>query len=80
MLDLGSQYESSIYPYMEHFESMVPFFSSVTNEIITSPKALNNEYWRRNLQSPVLFAGAIRQFLQMKGRAKSFSRLGLIVL
>lgn len=42
---------------------MLPVFSSVTGEIVTYPQKLNSAYWRSNLESTVLFAGAIKSII-----------------
>ncbi|GBF65175.1 highly reducing polyketide synthase [Trichophyton mentagrophytes] len=61
---IGAQYELSISPFIRHEEKMLPLFSTVTSKTITQPQDLNAAYWRSNLESPVLFSGAIQSVLQ----------------
>ncbi|KAL3496347.1 hypothetical protein BJX62DRAFT_251184 [Aspergillus germanicus] len=59
MSEIGPQYEQSIVSFIEHNESMLPLFSS-----------LSASYWRRNLESPVLFSSAAKSILaKLKNRA-----------
>ncbi|EFE33181.1 uncharacterized protein ARB_07933 [Trichophyton benhamiae CBS 112371] len=64
MRAIGAQYELSISPFIRHEEKMLPLFSTVTSKTITQPQDLNAAYWRSNLESPVLFSGAIQSILQ----------------
>ncbi|GMG49370.1 unnamed protein product [Aspergillus oryzae var. brunneus] len=41
-------------------ERMLPMHSSVTGKSILCPQELGASYWRRNLESPVLFSDAVR--------------------
>ncbi|KIA75812.1 hypothetical protein HK57_00426 [Aspergillus ustus] len=68
MKNIGSEYESCIanYTELDGQRDMIPFSSTVTGSIITDPRQLNASYWRRNLESPVLFVEAV-QNLPMKG-------------
>ncbi|KAE8391132.1 putative polyketide synthase [Aspergillus alliaceus] len=80
MLTLGQAYEEDIRPHVKRYESMRPMFSSVTGVAITDPKELDAAYWRRNLESPVLFHTAIQDILSSQpGRQnipKAFIELG----
>ncbi|KAF6820847.1 PKSN polyketide synthase for alternapyrone biosynthesis protein [Colletotrichum plurivorum] len=46
-----------------HDEFRVPMFSSVTEEVLSSPKQLHAAYWVKNMVSPVLFKGAVQTLL-----------------
>ena len=72
----GSTYERLIMPFMSYSSAMVPFYSTVTEGAITDPSALDAAYWRRNLQSPVLFNGAVKALLQEIHGAKLFVEIG----
>ena len=72
----GSTYERLIIPFMSHSSAMVPLFSTVTEGAISDPSALDAAYWRRNLQSPVLFNGAVKALLQEIHGAKLFVEIG----
>jgi acyl transferase domain-containing protein len=76
MLGPGKIYETQISSHIETEKEMLPFFSSVTSETITDPSQLGASYWRRNLQSPVLFNGAIRSILDGSKISHSFVEIG----
>ncbi|EZF22032.1 hypothetical protein H112_05022 [Trichophyton rubrum D6] len=64
MQAIGARYELSISPFIRHQEKMLPLFSTVTSKTITQSQDLNAAYWRSNLESPVLFSGAVQSVLQ----------------
>lgn len=41
----------------------IPFFSSVTGQVITDPAQLGASYWRSNMELPVLFLSAVNSAL-----------------
>ena len=43
---------------------MLPMLPSVTTAMVTGPRELGAAYWRRNLESPVLFADAVSNLLK----------------
>lgn len=55
---------------------MLPVFSSVTGEIIRCPQTLNSAYWRSNLESTVLFAGAIKSIIKKTKGTHVFLEIG----
>ncbi|PYI03858.1 putative polyketide synthase [Aspergillus sclerotiicarbonarius CBS 121057] len=63
MRALGPAYEASVSRHLESNHQMLPMFSSVTTEIMVNPQELDAAYWRRNLESPVLFADAVSKLL-----------------
>ncbi|KAL3478889.1 hypothetical protein BJX99DRAFT_268945 [Aspergillus californicus] len=75
MSDIGPQYEASIAELIEHKQEMLPLFSSVTTTTITEPSELDAAYWRRNLESPVLFAPAMQGLLK-KFKNNTFIEIG----
>ncbi|KAJ0414376.1 hypothetical protein BJY00DRAFT_321073 [Aspergillus carlsbadensis] len=64
MTRIGAQYEDSIVPHVRHTKQMRPMFSSLTGDTIADPAQLDAAYWRRNLESPVLFSRAVQSALQ----------------
>ncbi|KAI1173654.1 hypothetical protein F4777DRAFT_589726 [Nemania sp. FL0916] len=69
MVDLGEEY----YRVMKDagvvgFQPLIPFFSSVKGEILTSEAPSDDlfgpRYWQLNLESPVLFSSAVSSLLQ----------------
>ncbi|KAH7378435.1 hypothetical protein DE146DRAFT_749699 [Phaeosphaeria sp. MPI-PUGE-AT-0046c] len=56
--------------------SKVPFFSSVTESIITDAHVLNESYWVKNLISPVKFTGAIGNIVDTINAPKVFLEIG----
>ncbi|KAF5862098.1 hypothetical protein ETB97_012163 [Aspergillus alliaceus] len=77
MAHIGALYEQQIAPYidLDHRANMIPFISSVSCRAVTNPRELDAGYWRRNLESPVLFAGAVRSILE-KDTAQVFVEIG----
>ncbi|KAJ6082548.1 hypothetical protein N7499_007422 [Penicillium canescens] len=72
----GSIYERFITPIMSHGSRMTPLYSTVTGGVITDPSALDAAYWRKNLQSTVLFNGAMNVLIESTQRAKIFVEIG----
>ncbi|KAE8333423.1 putative polyketide synthase [Aspergillus sergii] len=66
MAAVGPIYEKSISNHLHLHQQMLPMFSSVGTQIITDPQILNAVYWRRNLESAVLFSDAISSLLTEK--------------
>ncbi|OJJ95089.1 hypothetical protein ASPACDRAFT_55425 [Aspergillus aculeatus ATCC 16872] len=77
MLRCGRFYEALIAPHMEHPSThMLPLASSVTCSIIEDPVELGSSYWRRNLESPVEFQGAIEAILKKEPRSQVTLEVG----
>ncbi|KAF5855558.1 hypothetical protein ETB97_008996 [Aspergillus alliaceus] len=77
MEDIGPVYESYISPHLETNETMIPMYSTVTNTMITQPSKLNAQYWRRNLESPVLFYPALQTIFRNKEEGnRAFLEIG----
>ncbi|KAK1139769.1 Type I Iterative Polyketide synthase (PKS) [Aspergillus melleus] len=64
MVDLGHIYEASIRPHISTTTatSGIPMYSTVTGQALHLTD-LDAAYWRRNLESPVLFASAVGNLL-----------------
>ncbi|KAI9375916.1 hypothetical protein BJX61DRAFT_539371 [Aspergillus egyptiacus] len=61
---IAADYETSLQGLSARDSSwMVPLFSTVTGAEITDPAELDRTYWRRNLESPVLFSTAAKAIL-----------------
>ena len=58
MVDIGARYEALIGKILRPKEATIPFFSTVTGNLLRE-STLDAAYWRRNLESPVLFRTAI---------------------
>lgn len=74
----AQNYESMIKPLLpETSATMKPLFSTTLGEEISDPRLLDSTYWRRNLESPVLFSIAVQQLLQKDGnRDRIFLEVG----
>ncbi|KAH8424223.1 uncharacterized protein LDX57_001981 [Aspergillus melleus] len=57
-------------------KSMIPMVSTVTNETISDPGLLDSSYWRKNVESPVLFNTALQKILGGDGKAKVLLEIG----
>ncbi|KAH8800666.1 putative polyketide synthase [Xylogone sp. PMI_703] len=65
MNEIGDEYElliRNIHPTKTQLD--VPFYSTVTGGLITDPATFQASYWRRNLESPVLFHTTMQSALQ----------------
>ncbi|KAL5339755.1 putative polyketide synthase [Aspergillus crustosus] len=73
MSQIGSHYESLMEPLIERQNEgpMIPMFSTVDKKVIRDPDDLNADYWRRNLESPVLFASAVQRIVENKDEPSS---------
>ena len=60
----GDAYETSIKDVQASGQPAIPFYSSVTGKIIIDSHSFNKKYWRRNLESPVLFHSAINSLIK----------------
>ncbi|GLA78477.1 type I Iterative Polyketide synthase (PKS) [Aspergillus tubingensis] len=61
MASVGAEYEElSRHHLVSHPEEMTPMYSTVTGTVITKPSELDAAYWRRSLESPVLFSSAFQ--------------------
>lgn len=70
MQDVADDYEASLQGLASRGgSSIIPFFSSVTGTRIIDPSELDVKYWRRNLESPVLFLSATSAILDQEETA-----------
>ena len=63
MQKVGGLYERLLPPSMGGEGRMFPMHSTVLGETISDPETLDATYWRRNLESPILFSRAIHECL-----------------
>ena len=59
MKEIGQVYQSLLGAHISSKRPEVPFYSSVTGAVISSSGKLDSDYWRQNLESPVLFNTAV---------------------
>ncbi|KAJ5808325.1 hypothetical protein N7474_009594 [Penicillium riverlandense] len=76
MKTCGTAFESLLSPILCQNRSMVPLYSTTTGTKISDPQLLNASYWRRNLESPVLFNGAVQSLLSVCKEQKLFIEIG----
>ncbi|KAF4767156.1 hypothetical protein HAV15_009313 [Penicillium sp. str.  len=77
MMDAGVFFESTIASHIAHCDTMLPLYSTVTGTMITDPNQLDATYWRRSLESPVLFSAAVQTLVdQQKDRTTVFVEIG----
>ena len=63
MKEYGPSYEKHLKPFVQSVDPTTTFYSSVTGKQLTGDGALDGHYWRRNMESPVLFNTALRSAL-----------------
>ncbi|KFZ00474.1 hypothetical protein V500_01052 [Pseudogymnoascus sp. VKM F-4518 (FW-2643)] len=64
MREVGDKYEEMVKPHLSSTAgTAVPFYSSVTGQLITPTTLQDPAYWRSNLESPVLFSSAVKALL-----------------
>ena len=64
MAEIGVRYHSSIEYRVNEKVPTKLFFSSVTGSLLDKSTSLGSKYWRRNMESPVLFRTAFSSILQ----------------
>jgi len=55
MKEVGAEYESLLAPHVKSFCPKVSFYSTVLEKVVNEENVLDASYWRKNLESPVLF-------------------------
>lgn len=77
MADIGEQYRAAIAPRITAKPPNTLFFSSVTGHLLDDTSTLDAHYWQENLESPVLFQGAVSGILQhFSGEDSVFVEVG----
>ncbi|GKZ50416.1 hypothetical protein AbraIFM66951_003552 [Aspergillus brasiliensis] len=75
MAQVGGLFESLL-SEISFNKSMTPLVSTVTNETISDPCALTASYWRKNVESPVLFNTALNKILNDGDKAMALVEIG----
>ncbi len=76
MQEVGGAYQALLEGHIYTKHLVVPFFSSVTGKSEADSKKLDPSYWRRNLESPVLFYSAIQAILCELSQDNIFVEIG----
>ena len=76
MQEIGENYQNLIKPHIISRRPTLPFFSSVTGKNAMDSEDLGASYWRRNLESPVLFYSAVRSILENQPTDVLFLEIG----
>ncbi|GFF99742.1 nonribosomal peptide synthetase 14 [Aspergillus udagawae] len=77
MRPAGAFFESQVAPFLNHNDSMLPMYSTVTGKLVSDPAALDAGHWRKNLELPVLFSTAVDGALaESPERRKIFLEIG----
>ena len=59
MVEIGEDYHSLIEPGLKDKQPTSLIFSSINGKLLNSSDRLDSRYWQKNLESPVLFNGAV---------------------
>ncbi|THV54035.1 hypothetical protein BGAL_0036g00340 [Botrytis galanthina] len=76
MLDLGEEYQALLEPHISSSAPNVPFYSTVLNEVVSQKGGLDASYWRKNLESPVLFNTTMENLLSKSSSSNLFLEIG----
>ncbi|KAJ4346503.1 uncharacterized protein N0V89_010432 [Didymosphaeria variabile] len=77
MAEFGEQYESLMEPHVHSDAPTAKFHSSVHGKVVADAGRLNADYWRANMEKPVLFYTAINSILSStQGEPNIFLELG----
>lgn len=72
----GAFYEKMISQHIKHNACMIPFHSTVTPGAILEPSELDAHYWRKGLEAPVQFEGAIERIVNAQSKPQAFLEIG----
>lgn len=76
MQEAGLAYEKMMKPIISQNDNMIPLYSTAREEVILDPTVLDASYWRENLQSTVLFNGAVQRLLREAQLPTLFVEIG----
>lgn len=76
MAEVGAKYQALLEPHVSSSHPKVPFYSTVFNELINKKGAMNASYWRKNLESPVLFNTTMAKLLSYEADNNLFLEIG----
>ncbi|KAI1180245.1 putative polyketide synthase [Nemania sp. FL0916] len=63
MAEIAASYQTLLDQSIHAKEPRIPMFSSVTGKLMGPKERVDSEYWRTNLESPVLFYEAVNSIL-----------------
>ncbi|KAL1883305.1 Type I Iterative PKS [Diaporthe australafricana] len=64
MKEPGVLYERLLAPHISSKAASIPFYSTVTNEVVHNKGCLSPSYWRSNMERPVLFNTTMQKLLE----------------
>ena len=73
---MGEAYESTLGSLIDAQEATVPFYSTLTGDLHMGKGALGAAYWRKNLESPVLFNSAVQSYIRDNSADTLFVEVG----
>lgn len=76
MQDIGEEYEILLKGHVQSTVPRILFFSSMTATVIREAGELDSSYWRRNLESPVLFSTAVIDCIENQSNTQLFLEIG----
>ncbi|KAI9784711.1 MAG: hypothetical protein M1835_003514 [Candelina submexicana] len=76
MKDIGDEYLAFLNGHVSTNLMEIPFFSTVTGELMVDERQLGSSYWQRNLESPVRFYSAVRAILEQPSLGTIFLEVG----
>lgn len=76
MNEIGEEYQARIQNLIKARKPGISFYSSVTGNIVDEDGFLGPAYWRRNLESPVLFSSAVKSLLEKTPGDHVFVEIG----
>lgn len=76
MCEIGGLFEDRLEGRVNCQQPTIPFHSSVSGKRIDEPNGLNASYWRKNLESRVLFNSAVQSLLDEEPRNRMFVEIG----
>lgn len=76
MESVSSKYLGLMSPHIKPRDPSLPFYSSVTNQILSKGAELGPQYWVNNLVSPVKFSTAVSKAIQSSQGDKIFLEIG----
>lgn len=77
MEQVGPIFEAAIANYISHKTTILPMYSTTTGTRVSDPAELDAAFWRKNLESPVLFSSAVQTLLsEQKDRVNLFVEVG----
>lgn len=76
MKEFGQRYQELLEPHVSSSRPKVPLYSTVLNEVIREDGALNAQYWRKSLESPVLFNTTMQMLLSQQASGSVLLEIG----